>query len=413
VDDTNHTQVQTFDNPYQLATILPGIYKVKSVIDNYCSSTNTSGNPELIIHPTPSFDFVDTEIGICPGSQNFIPIQFNGSPPFNFTMTWNGKNPVSTTTNINPYMFPVGKPGVYKITEFNDNFCLGNPASDSVIIFKTTPPKAKLPKKDIPLCEGQTTNIPIQFKGDGPWTFTYTLNGMNPLTMSVDDSIYNLLVSFPGEYELTALSDANCISQKIPKPVSVVQYPVPVASFSYVIDKLVVYFTNESENADQYLWLFGDGTYSSLVNPVHYYKAPGNYYVKLRAVNEFCGYQSYGELINLGHPENSVNFGTQKGILDQNKENGHELDMHIYPNPNNGLFTLKLAGDISSDLVVEVISMTGQILLSLELITSEDLNLSGEYKKQIDISSFARGIYQVQLRHGDKVIRQLMTVTGE
>ena len=47
-----------------------------------------------------------------------------------------------------------------------------------------------------------------------------------------------------------------------------------------------IHFTNESENADSYLWDFGDGETSEEINPTHEYTEAGSYVVKLEASNE-------------------------------------------------------------------------------------------------------------------------------
>jgi PKD repeat protein len=44
-----------------------------------------------------------------------------------------------------------------------------------------------------------------------------------------------------------------------------------------------VFFTNDSYNADEFEWDFGDGTYSSAVNPVHTYNSSGTFEVILTA----------------------------------------------------------------------------------------------------------------------------------
>src|SRR5690606_39833855 len=46
---------------------------------------------------------------------------------------------------------------------------------------------------------------------------------------------------------------------------------------------ITVSFFNESQNADSYLWDFGDGTSSTEVNPIHTYDQPGKFDVKLTA----------------------------------------------------------------------------------------------------------------------------------
>ena len=64
--------------------------------------------------------------------------------------------------------------------------------------------------------------------------------------------------------------------------------PDPVASFSYsgeTVAPATITFVNESENANQYEWDFGDGSTSSLENPVKTYATPGTYRVTLTATN--------------------------------------------------------------------------------------------------------------------------------
>ncbi len=61
--------------------------------------------------------------------------------------------------------------------------------------------------------------------------------------------------------------------------------PPPVASFTYVLDGLTATFTNTSQNADTYLWDFGDGSTSTEENPVHTYTDNGLFTVSLKAMN--------------------------------------------------------------------------------------------------------------------------------
>lgn len=46
-----------------------------------------------------------------------------------------------------------------------------------------------------------------------------------------------------------------------------------------------IVFYNYSSHADYYDWDFGDGIYSSLIEPAHYYTQPGIYTVRLTAIN--------------------------------------------------------------------------------------------------------------------------------
>ena len=58
-----------------------------------------------------------------------------------------------------------------------------------------------------------------------------------------------------------------------------------VAAFTFVTgdNSGEVIFTNQSKNADVYTWDFGDGTNSTMINPVHFYEENGTCIVVLQA----------------------------------------------------------------------------------------------------------------------------------
>lgn len=69
--------------------------------------------------------------------------------------------------------------------------------------------------------------------------------------------------------------------------------PGPTASFtksdSIICLKASVSFVNTSNNATSYYWDFGDGNYSTAVNPTHSYALPGTYTVTLIATKDNYG----------------------------------------------------------------------------------------------------------------------------
>jgi chitodextrinase len=68
----------------------------------------------------------------------------------------------------------------------------------------------------------------------------------------------------------------------------------PVAAFSYATDAMKVTFTNTSQNAESYLWTFGDGTTSVEASPTHTYTLAGYYAITLK-VNSPAGYSDTSE----------------------------------------------------------------------------------------------------------------------
>ncbi len=86
--------------------------------------------------------------------------------------------------------------------------------------------------------------------------------------------------------QLRLLISNNCTSEPIPSDtVQVMQFPLPSADFDFTLDGLIARFTNNSANADSFIWDFGDGSTSTETNPEHTYAANGTYEVTLRAIN--------------------------------------------------------------------------------------------------------------------------------
>ena len=65
---------------------------------------------------------------------------------------------------------------------------------------------------------------------------------------------------------------------------------------------LSVQFTDNSQNATKWNWIFGDGTTSTEQNPKHYYIKAGNYTVKLTAINGNSTNSKLAKIIVLQHP---------------------------------------------------------------------------------------------------------------
>lgn len=148
----------------------------------------------------------------------------------------------------------------------------------------------------------------------------------------------------------------------------------PYAKYSYEKDSLTVTFTNESEGADSYFWDFGDNSnYSQEQNPVYTYTEEGIYTITLRATKNYCEDAVYEKVI-------SVPYGLDNA--------GNELEVNIYPNPNNGLFNVTALNGTT----VTVYSYTGEKLFEGHISNS----------KTIDISGYPVGLYILKFEYQNK-----------
>jgi PKD repeat protein len=155
------------------------------------------------------------------------------------------------------------------------------------------------------------------------------------------------------------------------------------SEFDFEVDLNTYSFINLSQNADDYLWDFGDGNTSTEENPIHIYDESGEFTITLTASNE-CGSDSYTQ---------TVLFTSTKDIQFYNS-------ILLYPNP------------ASSNLFIENNSDTG---INYKLSnTLGNTMLKGVLKSglnQLDISNLTAGHYTVKVFDGksDKAIRFLIT----
>lgn len=89
---------------------------------------------------------------------------------------------------------------------------------------------------------------------------------------------YNLNLNIQGYSTTEAIT--------ITAPASVDANYVP--GFSQAYTQAILEFTNQSVNATDFVWTFGDGTTSNLANPTHIYTQPGTYDVTLVANSTEC-----------------------------------------------------------------------------------------------------------------------------
>jgi len=99
------------------------------------------------------------------------------------------------------------------------------------------------------------------------------------------------LFDLPGEYTvtLTIFGNGNLRSSS---SLIVIVHSAPTAKFEFshdndVLPKYEITFHNYSSDAVKYKWNFGDGSSSDLYEPIHIYKKPGRYNLKLLVTTDF------------------------------------------------------------------------------------------------------------------------------
>src|SRR5690606_32357913 len=89
----------------------------------------------------------------------------------------------------------------------------------------------------------------------------------------------------PGYYTVCQTAMDNCTSTTTCKTIGVC-LDTAIANFSYSDTLNTITLTSTSQNANTYLWDFGDGNLSTNLNPTHTYQQYGTYTVCLTVSND-------------------------------------------------------------------------------------------------------------------------------
>ncbi len=178
----------------------------------------------------------------------------------------------------------------------------------------------------------------------------------------------------PGKYKTCLVVQDSCGSDEFCDTVYACESPV--TRFSFSITDQMVKFSDLSFQATSWYWSFGDGFYSDLQNPLHFFNDYGIYYVCLISGNN-CRQETFCDSVEVKHPS---------GIADESFGN-----MGIYPNPANDFISINLSKEHANHtLTFEILDQNCRIMK-----TGFAFSQSGPGK--IDISDLSKGFYYFRL----------------
>ncbi len=246
---------------------------------------------------------------------NYITV--NAPPSANFTSSTNGSTVTFTNTsigNVTSYLWNFGddststqknpvhvyaNSGTYTVVLTATNECGSSTKSKDVTILSVSPPVAAFTANPSVGCAPQTVNFINN--STGAVSYSWSFPGGNPSTST--DANPTVQYNMVGVYTVTLTATNSNGSSTVTSTITI--NTVPTAGFTYSVDKDTTYsFTNTSTGATAYLWTFGDGDSSTVVNPVHDYPAIDSiihYSVILRAIND-CGIVNDTQIVTVITP---------------------------------------------------------------------------------------------------------------
>jgi len=320
----------------------------------------------ITVDPTATADFTYSMNG---GNINFINLSQDGDTYF-----WDFGD--GDTSNVFEPSHSYMQDGTYNVNLVVTNSCDEVATMQTINVSGVT-----IPVADFNVSHSDTICAPlvVQFNDQSlntPTGWYWTFPGgtpansedQNPVVTYTSAGVYNVSLSVSNPTGVNSIEKEQLI----------VVHEDPVPDFSAIISGDSVYFTNTSIGGGGVSWDFGDSNYSTDDSPLHKYSAYGTYTVALTAYND-CGFEIISKEVVLANP-------TAVEELDQIN------NFQLFPNPNNGQFTMILDGESIKDLSVNIYNILGQVVHT-EMI---DFN-TGHLTKGFDISRLASGTYFVQL----------------
>jgi hypothetical protein len=154
-----------------------------------------------------------------------------------------------------------------------------------------------------------------------------------------------------------------------------------VADFTWTTISHTVSFQSTSVNADSVVWNFAGLGTASGDSVTFQFPQTDSFEVCLIAYSS-CGIDTVCQMVW------AENISVERF--------GELLDLRLFPNPNNGTFTVSFLQHLKGDLQVEVIDLSGRVILN-QLYT----NHQGAFDNTYDLSHLASGMYQMRLRSPD------------
>ncbi|MEM1323617.1 MAG: S8 family serine peptidase [Bacteroidota bacterium] len=153
----------------------------------------------------------------------------------------------------------------------------------------------------------------------------------------------------------------------------------------------MVSFTDQSNNATQWLWAFGNGDTSTEQNPSYTFEEPGTYVVSQTVINADGCTDAAADTIEV------------TGTIVSTLEEGRDYRLSLQPNPAKDLLFIQLNMDQPREIEVEFVNALGQRIRYFKEGNTAELS------REINVAELSRGIYFVVFHlEGSKVVKKLI-----
>lgn len=252
----------------------PGTYDVTLTVSNAQGMNTATSVDYIVAQDQVTADFSNTNVDLVVSFENQSS-EAGTSYVWDFGdgMTSIEENPVHT----------YAEEGIYMVTMTATGPCNNDVITQTLNLYTT--PTAGFTSDIVEGCNELTVTY-SQTSSNNVTAYSWTFEGGTPATSTESNPI--VVYNAAGSYDVELIVSNPAGNSSVAEVDYIIVSDVPTASFVAVNNMLIVTFTNNSIDADSYLWDFGDGNTSTEVSPTHTYVVEGDYTVTLTAINS-CG----------------------------------------------------------------------------------------------------------------------------
>jgi hypothetical protein len=179
-----------------------------------------------------------------------------------------------------------------------------------------------------------------------------------------------------------------------PLAVTTAAGPLPTAAFTWTVtptltNATVAFDASASTGGTTYSWNFGNSSTGSGVNANGTYTANGTYNVTL-IVSNACGSDTLTQAVTVS------GIGVAEAAL--------AASFQAYPNPTRGKVELSFSLMHSNAATIEIMDLSGRV------VWVESAEVNGTYRRELDLSAYAAGVYLVRVSSEDGVVARRLVV---
>ncbi len=274
----------TGTGPYLLSFPSSGVYPVSLTISDFgCIAIS---NQTIVVNSVQTSSFNITPVIACANTP--LNVQYTGTGNTTGFYNWNfGGGTIISGSGQGPYSILFSDTGNFTVSlSVTQNLCVSD--TQTISFFVNPIPSPSFTGAPAFACDALQTFFINNSTGSTGYYWSFG--------DGASDTIANPIHTYSvGQYNvaLTAYNQFGCSTIfTIPNFINVQPTPsvdfasTPVAGLELALDENEFVFENLTQNGTSYLWTFGDGDSSGIMNPVHVYGDTGNFFVTLIAYND-------------------------------------------------------------------------------------------------------------------------------